>query len=128
MSGKKKEFLLNMLAGAIISVLVFILNFSRGYELARCFCDGFFVAAAMLLGVGGIKGVRNKGTFDVIGFGLRSALETAIPMLRHGEKEDIEQYRQRKAKERRGASPMLIAGAVYLVLSFAALGIYHIAA
>ena len=124
MSEKKKDFLFNLIAGAVVAVLVFALGMSRGYEITRCVCDGFFVAAVMLIGIGGLKGVRNKGVFDVTGYGIKSAID-AIPIFHHSEKEDIEQYRQRKAKERRGASGMLLAGAVYLILSIAALGIYY---
>ena len=124
MSEKKKDFLYNMLAGAVIAVLVFALGVSREYEITRCVCDGLFVAAVLLIGIGGLKGIRNKGVFDVAGYGIKSAIEI-IPMFRRDEKETIGQYRDRKASERKGASGMLLAGVIYLALSFAALGVYY---
>ena len=125
MSQKKKDFLLDLLVGAVIAVAVFSLNMSRDYGFTRSLCDGLFVAAGMLLGIGGIKGVRNKGAFDVVGYGVKSALETALPVLRRGEKEDIHQYVQRKASQRTSSRGLLLAGAVYFVLSLVALAIYH---
>lgn len=127
MSEKKRDFLLYLLIGAVIAAAVFALNLSRGYEVTRCVCDGFFVAAVMLLGIGGIRGVRNRGAFDVAGYGVKTALETALPVLRHGnERETMDDYRQRKAAERKGSRGILLAGAVYFVLSLAALAVYSL--
>ena len=89
-------------------------------------CDGFFVAAVMLLGVGTIRAVSNRGAFDVAGYGLRIAIELALPVLRREEKEDIHQYRERKEAERKSPAGLLLAGAVYLVLSLAALAVYEL--
>ena len=55
------------------------------------------MAAVFLLGFGCIKAVRNKGSFDVAGFGLRHVVDITIPALRRAEKEDMQQYRERKA-------------------------------
>ncbi len=127
MSEKKKDLLANLLFGAVIAAAVFALNMSRDYEVTRCVCDGLFVAAVMLLGIGGIRAVRNKGAFDVMGYGVKNALETAIPLLRHGnEKETIDDYRERKTEARKGSRGILLAGAVYFVLSLAALALYYI--
>ena len=128
MKEKQRDFLIYLAVGAVIAAAVFALNMSRDYEVTRCVCDGLFVAAAMLLGIGGIRGVRNRGAFDVTGYGIKTALETALPILRHGNgKETMDDYRQRKAAERKSARGMLLAGAVYLVLSLAALAVYSLA-
>ncbi len=128
MKEKQRDFLIYLAVGAVIAAAVFALNMSRDYEVTRCVCDGLFVAAAMLLGIGGIRGVRNRGAFDVTGYGIKTALETALPILRHGNgKETMGDYRQRKAAERKSARGMLLAGAVYLVLSLAALAVYSLA-
>lgn len=127
MSEKKKDLLANLLFGAVIAAAVFALNLSRDYEVTRCICDGFFVAAVMLLGIGGIRGVRNRGAFDVMGYGVKNALETALPFLRRdNEKESIDDYRERKAEARKGSRGILLAGGVYFVLSLAALALYYI--
>lgn len=126
MKEKQRTFLLNLLTGFVIAAAVFALNMSREYGAARSVCDGFFVAAVLLLGIGGIRGVRNKGAFDVTGYGIKTALETALPILRHdGKKETMDEYRQRKASERKGARSLLLAGAVYFVLSLIAYLVYR---
>lgn len=127
MSEKGKDLLIYLATGAVIAVAVFAMNMSRGYGILRCLCDGPFVACVFLLGTGGIKAARNQGTFDIAGFGLRSALDVAIPALRRDEKETLEQYRTRKAQERKSAKEMLLAGLVYLALALAALAVYELA-
>ena len=127
MSGRVRDFLINLASGAVISAAVFALNLSRGYDALRCVCDGLFVASVLLLGVGGIKAARNKGTFDVAGFGLRHVVNISVPALRRGEDEDIQQYRERKALERKSSVGLLLAGGAYLALSLIALAVYQMA-
>ena len=127
MSAKVRDFLLNLAIGAAVAAAVFALNMSREYGVLRCVCDGFFVAAVLLLGIGGIKAVRNSGSFDVAGFGLRHVVDITVPALRRGEQEDMQQYRERKALERKSSVGLLLAGVVYLVLSVIALVIYELA-
>ena len=127
MNDKLRDFLIHLAVGAVAAVAVFSLNLSREYGALRSLCDGLFVAAVLLLGVGGIKAARNKGSFDVAGFGLRHVVDMTIPALRRGEKEDMQQYRERKALERKSSVGLLLAGGVYLALSAIALGIYELA-
>lgn len=123
-----RDLLTNLITGAVIALAVFFLNLSRAYGVLRCVCDGLFVAAVFLLGIGGIKAARNKGSFDIAGFGLRTVVDTAIPAFRREEKEDIQQYRERKAQERKSSVGMLLAGVIYLALSLVALAVYEFAA
>lgn len=127
MSEKVRDILLNLVTGAVIAGAVFALNLNRGYLVLRCLCDGLFVAAVFLLGIGFIKLARNKGTFDTAGYGLRYVFDMAIPALRREEKEDIHQYRERKARERSSSAGLLLAGAVYLALSLVVLALYELA-
>ena len=127
MSARLREFLINLAVGAVITGAVFALNLSREYGVLRSLCDGFFVAAVLLLGTGGIKAARNKGIFDVSGFGLRHVVDMTIPALRREEKEDLHQYRERKALERKSSVGLLLAGGVYLALSVIVLIIYELA-
>lgn len=128
MNEKLRDLIINLVTGAVITAAVFFLNLGRGYLVSRCVCDGLFVAAVFLLGIGAIKLARNKGTFDTAGYGLRYVIDMAIPALRREEKEDIHQYRERKALERKSSAGMLMAGAVYLLLSLAALAVYEFTA
>ena len=127
MSDKVRELLIHLAVGAAVTAAVFALNLSREYGVLRSLCDGFFVAAVFLLGVGGIKAARNKGTFDVAGFGLRYVVDMTIPAFRREEKEDLQQYRERKARERKSSVSLLLAGGVYLVMSVIALAVYELA-
>ena len=127
MSDKVRDFLINLAVGAATAAAVFSLNMSREYGALRSLCDGFFVAAVLLLGIGCIKAVRNRGAFDVAGFGLRYVVNISIPALRRDEDEDMQQYRERKAMERKSSVGLLMAGGVYLALSLIALAIYELA-
>ena len=125
MKERTKEFLINLAVGAVIAAAVFALNLSREYTVLRCLCDGSFVAAVYLLGMGCIKFARNRGSFDVAGYGVRSVVDMAIPMLRREEKETMQQYRERKAQGRKPSGSMLLAGLVYLVLSVLLLAVFE---
>ena len=124
MRGKLWDFLTHLAAGAIIAAAVFFMNQGRGYPTIQCLCDGCFVAAVFLLGIGGIRAAGNQGTFDVMGFGLRTVVNTALPVL-NWEKETMEQYRERKARERKTPAGLLQAGAVYLILSLVTYFFYY---
>lgn len=126
MRGAKKNLLPCLGVGAVIAAAVCALNVSRDYGWSRSVCDGLFVAAVMLLGVGVIRAVSNRGAFDVAGYGLRMAVELAIPALRKEEKEDIHQYRERKEARRKSPAGLLLAGAAYFILSLAALAVYEL--
>ena len=82
MRGIRKAFLTCLVLGAVLGAAVCALNVSRDYGWSRSVCDGLFVAAVMLLGAGSIRAVYNRGAFDVAGYGLRLAVELAIPALR----------------------------------------------
>ena len=127
MSDKVRELLIYLAIGAAISMAVLALNLSREYGMLRSLCDGFFTAAVLLLGIGGIKAARNKGAFDVSGFGLRHVVDMAVPAFRREEKEDLQQYRERKALERKSSAGLLLAGGVYLALAVIALVVYELA-
>lgn len=125
MSERKKDFLLNLAAGGVLAVVMLIIELARGRDILTSLCNCFSVPAVFLLGIGGIKGIRNKGAFDVMGFGLKSTVETFIPMLRKNEKETFMDYRERKESSRRSSRGLLLAGAVYLAISVVLLIVYE---
>lgn len=127
MTQEQKSFLKNMIAGLIITVLVCLLDGSREYPLTQCLCDGFFVAAVMLAGIGGIKFVINKGVFDVAAYGLKSMLHIHFPGTAVGEeKEDFLTYQQNKQTSRKPANGLLWAGLIYFVMSIVMLLLYYL--
>ena len=125
MSDKRKEFLTYLIMGALVTVPAYLLSAGRGYPVLHSLCDGFFVAATILLGVGGLRGIRNRGAFDVAGYGISSVLHITFPFLGKDKDEDIVEYRQRKTESRKGAGGLLAAGAVYLALSVIVLCLYY---
>ena len=100
---------------------------SRANGVLRSVCDGFFVAGGLLLGVGALKWVRNRGAFDTVSYSVSSTFRTHLPGAAGRERETIYDYRERKEKSRRPSLPVLLAGAVYMLLSIIALAVFHIA-
>ncbi len=125
MSERKKDFLLNLAVGGVLAVVMLIVELARGRDILTSLCNCFSVPAVFLLGIGGLKGIRNRGAFDVMGFGLKSTVETFIPMLRKNEKETFDDYRERKEASRRSSRGLLMAGAVYLAISVVLLIVYE---
>ncbi len=122
----RRQMIRDLLIGAIICAVVALLGRSRGQSIARVLCDGTFVAAVFLLGIGGLTFARNKGTFDVAGYGIKTVLETTLPFLRSDKKETLIEYRERKAAERKSPRTILICGSIYFVLSLIFLLAYTI--
>lgn len=124
----KKAFLLDVILGAVVALGVISLQWSADRPVWHKLCDGFFVAAVLLLATGGLRAVSKTGFFDAMGYALKTGIQNFLPMsgtnpLRA--EEDLFTYKQRKAKSRKSAADLLLAGAVYLILSLIALALYN---
>ena len=124
-----KAILIQLGIGAAITALAMAMNSSGDTSFVHRLCDGLFVAAVMLLGTGGLKWARNQGAFDMMSYGMQSALHMFFPFSQghsplDSGNEDFVAYQQRKREERKAPTDLLIAGAVYLVLSCLALAAY----
>ncbi len=130
MDKKRKAVIVNLILGACIAAGIVSLKWAAQGSIWHKLCDGFFVAAVVMLGVGGIRWVNNKGSFDAMGYGMKTTLQTFLPMLQVGRladrEEDFLAYKERKAQSRKDASDLLIAGAVYLALAVATLVLYYL--
>lgn len=123
----KKDLIPYIIAGAAISVAVFALGMARENGIMRSVCDGFTVAGVLLLGVGVLRWVRNRGAFDAVGYGLSSTFRIHFPAARDlRDREDFGEYRARKEKSRRPALPLLIAAGIYLAVSVISLVLYYV--
>ena len=125
----QKSVLGNLAGGAVICAVAIVLELELGYPLIHLLSDGFFVAAVMLLGSGGIMAARNAGCFDLMGYSMKTLFGMMTPGSRLGdpsERETFVDYREKKAEKRRSPGPTLLAGAVYLVLAGIMLTVYFL--
>ena len=125
----KKPVLTNFVIGILIAVAVVAIEWQYGYPLIHLLSDGFFVAAVLLIGIGGIAAASNAGCFDMMGYSMRSLLGVVIPASRMGdprEQESFLEYKERKSEKRKSPLPLLIAGGIHMVLAVIMLIIYSL--
>lgn len=129
MTEKRKKLLINLITGFLVAVIVIAFGWDAEKSICHQLCDGTFVAAVILLGIGGLKFARNGGTFDIVVFGIGSAVRMMFPWLLKERKDaDYAAYIARKKETRQSAKPELLAGAVYLALALIFLVIYSLQA
>ena len=129
MTDKQKSYLMDAVTGALIVAYVVFVNRGSGHSIFHLLCDGCFVAAVLLLGVGGIMFCRKKGAFDIFGYGMKTALGLLVPgasLMDNGEREDYFTYCERKASERKPHHQPMLVGVCYLVLSLVFMVIYTV--
>lgn len=126
MTDKKKSLLTDAAFGLVVTIVVIFVNWDMGYSVPHLLSDGFFVAAVLLIGSGGMVFCRNKGAFDMIAFGVRSAVNV-IPAFQIGpEGEGYYEFCQRKAEERKPKSHLFVVGLVYLALALVCVAVYSV--
>ena len=129
MTEKRKMFLIYLAIGFVIAVAVLIYRWDAEKLISFQLCDATFVAGGLLVSVGGLKFARNGGTFDIMVYGIDSALRITFPSAFKERKDaDFVAYKERKRESRKPATAELLSGAVYLVLAFICLVIYHLQA
>ena len=125
MDDKQKQIIIWLILGLILVGSSVIMEWEQGYTWPHMLCDGFFLAAVIILGSGGLKFIRNKGTFDVMSYSVSSVIQLYNPFSKlRGKQEDFVEYRDRKSAKRTSAAEMLWAGLVYLVLAVIMLVVY----
>ena len=127
MSELKKKTVTGLVVGLVISVLVAWLKgvFEAGTraESFSALCDGFFVSAVLLGGIGVLTWVRNSGSFDAMFFGVSKVFKLKWSALGDW-REEYGDYQKKKKANRSSPKPLLICGGVYLVLAVAMLICY----
>lgn len=129
MSDRQKDILINFCIGCVIAVLVVWMNWDRDLGLFHRLCDGFFVAAVMLLGSGGLKYARNQGMFDMMSYGVQSVFQLYMPGTRKnttldGRPEEFVDYKERKRSERKSSAGLLWAGLGHAIISGVCFAVY----
>ena len=119
MKEKLKLIIIWLVLGLALSALAVAMSWNQGYSWSHLLCDGFFFAAVMLLGMGGLKFFRNRGAFDMMSYSISSVFQLYNPFakLGKGEQEEFADYKERKEAQRKSPSDLLWAGLVYLVLA-----------
>ena len=128
MSPKRKSYLISMAVGLAMGILTFLVNSQDSDILIRRLCDSFFVPAVMLLGYGGLVFCRNKGTFDVLTYGVKSVFHTHVPgaSIGNARDESFREYQDRKTAKRKHPTGSLWAGLTYLALAVGSLILFYV--
>lgn len=128
MSEKIKKLIPYFAAGVVIFVVVIVLNRDQDYTLIHRLCDGFFVAGALLLGMGGLKFCRNQGAFDMISYGVVSTFHNHFPGAKMDsplqEREDYVSYAERKRAERKSPKEFFVVGSAFMIPAVILLVVY----
>lgn len=122
MTETKKGILIHLGIGVVVAVGVIALNWQKGYLVTHLLCDGFFVAAVVLLGFGGLKFARNQGVFDMLTYSVSSMFQIHYPFTKMNSpleerQESLIDYKERKRAKRKPATELLWSGLIYLVLA-----------
>ena len=127
---RSKSFRVMLLVGFAIFAAVLIMDLTRGNSVIRSLCDGFFVAGMLVMGISGLMFAGNEGVFDIFGFGISHLFTTRWPGLStmpdDHRKEKYVDYKARKRKNPSKPLPVLLAGAIYMVLAVLMLAVYLI--
>ena len=113
MTDLKKGVLIYTVLGGLIAVGVIVLNAIRyDYVLTHLLCDGFFVAAVVLLGFGGLKFTRNQGVFDMFSYSISNVFTLHYPFTKMNSpfeerQESFVDYKERKRAKRKSAAELL---------------------
>lgn len=122
MTNLKKGIIIYLVIGLAVVIGVIVLNWQYGYAWTHLLCDGFFVAAVVLLGFGGLKFTRNQGMFDMLTYSISSTFQIHYPFSKmdsplQERQESFLDYKERKRAKRKSSAELLWAGLVYLVLA-----------
>ena len=129
MQQKKKDFATGICIGLSILIVLLVSNPQHVDSILWRLCDGFFVAAVLVMGFGGLMHARNKGVFDMMEYSVSSVFRLKFPGFSIGrareDEEDFIAFRDRKAGARRSASGFLWSGGIYLIFSVIFLILYY---
>ena len=101
-----------------------------GQETMRFVCDGFFVVAALFLGVSLIVWTGKQGVFDGLGYSMSLWTQKFTNRKRDWhKKEEFHEYKERVAEKRkkREVNHLLIIGGVFAILTAVSYLVYKFA-
>lgn len=122
------KFLVDLGIATIVAVLVWVLedlfHAATPQDTFRILSDGFFVAGAMFLAMGGMTWTKNGGVMDGLGFTFKTVL-ARIRSDYETSRMTFAEYREEREKKASSPAPMVLAGLVHIVLAAVTLLIYQ---
>ena len=126
-----KSYLFLLVIGLALAAAVAYSNRDMGYPITHLLSDGFFVAGVLLGGSGVIGFASCKGTFDMMGYGMKVTVNTVFSWMIPqdsdlGKKEDFIEYRDRKASTRKDPKPLMLVGGTLILLGLVFYAAYYL--
>lgn len=117
----KKAYLISTAVGLLIALGVFLVKglFTQTDALIRLkiLCDGFFVSAVMLLGVGLLVMVSNEGIFSTLAFGVKRFGLFFFNRKIEKDRESYADYYQRKREKQAPYKFLLVVGGAFMLVA-----------
>lgn len=128
MNKRAKKFCVLIAIGLAFALLMSFWSDLYGAKDAttvfKILCDCFTVPAILYLGFGLLLWSGNEGTFDMLGYGVKSFFGMFSHKSRQ-EKESFYDYRQRKHAQQKVFAEYLWAGLVFLAIALILLFVYY---
>ena len=122
------KFLVDLGIATVVAVLVWVLedlfHAETPQDTFRILSDGFFVAGAMFLAMGGMTWTKNCVVIDGLGFTFKTVL-ARIRSDYETSRMTFAEYREEREKKASSPGPMVLAGLVHIVLAAVTLLIYQ---
>lgn len=91
-------------------------------DMMKVMSDGFFVSGVLVCGCGLMLFVSQKGSFDMIAYGVKSAIRI---IFKTDEGESYYDYKQRKAEKVTPCAHLVVVGALLLLVSVLFVGLFY---
>ncbi|MBO4988713.1 MAG: DUF3899 domain-containing protein [Clostridia bacterium] len=128
MSKKAFNYLFAVAFGLVVSFLVMwlrgIFTAEDALSVIKYLCDGFFVAAVLLGGVGLLSWCSNEGAFDMLSYSMSTLWRVTFARKDGWKKESYGDYKERKHEKSREFSYFLWVALAYLILSVVLTAVY----
>ncbi len=135
MNSQKESYLkygITTLVGVVITLAVCwargLFSSQAAVDTYRILCDGCFVSAVLLIGVGLMVLVSNTGAFDILNYGVRSFFGIFSKEAENRKPEgSFIQYKERKAAQKSPYLFLVLVGCGFLAVAFVFVFLYSAA-
>jgi len=91
-------------------------------DLVKTVSDGFFVSGVLLAGVGILIFCARNGTFDMLTYGVKTAIRT---IFKTGDNESFYDYKQRLGEKITPCAFLIVPGVVMLIVAAVLVGVFY---